>query len=86
MPRLDVWIFASCKPIYRNSMPLKFYAGAAGGLSTRAAVVLEEKGIPFEWVSVNPVAGETKSPEHLKRHPFGQLPVIVSVSWLLFDL
>ena len=67
-------------------MPLKFYAGTAGGLSTRAAVVLKEKGIPFEWVSLNGFAGETKSPEHLKRHPFGQLPVIVSIFRLCLDL
>ena len=34
-------------------------------------IVLARKGIAYDHVSVNVLAGETRTPEHLARHPFG---------------
>lgn len=40
-------------------------------------MLLAEKGVTdIEQVQVNVLAGEPKSPEHLKRHPFGKVPVV----------
>lgn len=40
-------------------------------------MLLAEKGFSdFEQVQVNVLAGEPKQPEHLRRHPFGKVPVL----------
>ena len=40
-------------------------------------MLLLEKGVAnYEQVSVNVLTGETKTPEHLQRHPFGKVPVL----------
>ncbi len=38
--------------------------------------VLAKKAIDYEQVPVNVLAGETRQPEHLARHPFGKVPVL----------
>ncbi|MFN3207740.1 MAG: glutathione S-transferase family protein [Roseovarius sp.] len=37
---------------------------------------LMENGIDYEQVPVNVLEGEPRQPEHLKRHPFGKVPVL----------
>src|SRR6202021_4154533 len=40
-------------------------------------MVLAEKGFTeFKQVPINVLQGEPKTPEHLKRHPFGKVPVL----------
>ena len=40
-------------------------------------MLLAEKGVgDYEQVPINVLAGEPKQPEHLKRHPFGKVPVV----------
>ena len=38
--------------------------------------ILAKKNIAYEQVPVNVLAGETRQPEHLARHPFGKVPVL----------
>ncbi len=38
-------------------------------------MVLADKGVAYDQVPVNVLAGETHQPEHLARHPFGKVPV-----------
>ena len=38
--------------------------------------VLAKKGISYTQVPVNVLTGETRTPEHLARHPFGKVPVL----------
>ena len=38
--------------------------------------VLAKKSIAYDQVPVNVLAGETRQPEHLARHPFGKVPVL----------
>lgn len=38
--------------------------------------VLARKGIGYDLVPVNVLTGETRTPEHLARHPFGKVPVL----------
>lgn len=40
-------------------------------------MLLAEKGVTqFKQVPLNVLEGETKTPEHLQRHPFGKVPVL----------
>jgi hypothetical protein len=41
------------------------------------AAVLKEKQVPFELVPVDLTNREQKTPEHLAKHPYGQVPYIV---------
>jgi glutathione S-transferase len=44
----------------------------------RALVILCETGLPFELVPVDVAGGEHKSAMWLDKHPFGQIPYMVS--------
>ncbi|MEM7499169.1 MAG: glutathione S-transferase family protein [Pseudomonadota bacterium] len=39
-------------------------------------MALKDKGIEYDQVPLNVLEGEPKQPEHLKRHPFGKVPVL----------
>jgi hypothetical protein len=61
-------------------MVLKLYSTAySSGGGGVVALVLAEKQIPFEHVVVDTHKREQKTPEFLAMHPFGQVPVIVSI-------
>lgn len=38
--------------------------------------ICQHFNIPFEYVNVNLMAGEQKSPEHLKINPNGKIPIL----------
>jgi glutathione S-transferase len=50
------------------------FDGSTFGRSVR--MVLRDKGIEYDQVQVNVLAGEPRQPEHLARHPFGKVPVL----------
>jgi len=52
-----------------------YLAGTANGL--RAAVTLEECGLPYKAHKIDLTKGEQRTPEFLKLNPAGQIPVIV---------
>ena len=58
-------------------MVLKLYSTTGSACAQRVAVVLNEKGIPFELSLVDAANGEHKGAEYLKKQPFGQIPYIV---------
>jgi len=59
-------------------MPKVTLYGFNGSTYVRTVKMLfVEKGFTdFEQVSVNVLKGEPNTPEHLKRHPFGKVPVL----------
>ena len=59
-------------------MVLKLYGTARSGWVRLVATVLLEKKVPFEFILVDFSKREHKSPEYLSKHPFGQVPYIVS--------
>ncbi|KAJ7641065.1 hypothetical protein FB45DRAFT_352399 [Roridomyces roridus] len=67
-------------------MVLKLHSGHhPGGGNGIVGLVLAEKQIPFELVHVDMAAKEHKTPEHLAKQPFGQVPYIVRTRQLNVD-
>lgn len=58
--------------------------GVPGSPYVRSVQVgLEEKGILYRFQAMGP--GDSKSPEHLARHPFGRVPVFQSGDFMLYE-
>lgn len=53
--------------------------------SSRPRWVLEELGVPYELVRLDPARGETRTPEHLARQPLGHVPVLDDGGHLIFE-
>ncbi|KAG8910841.1 hypothetical protein FRC02_006984 [Tulasnella sp. 418] len=51
----------------------------------RVATVCREKGIPYQLTPVDFATGEHKSPQHLEKQPFGQVPYIDDDGFILFE-
>uniref|UniRef100_A0A0D9Y8M0 glutathione transferase n=1 Tax=Oryza glumipatula TaxID=40148 RepID=A0A0D9Y8M0_9ORYZ len=66
--------------------PVKVFGPAMSTNVARVLVCLEEVGAEYELVNIDFKAMEHKSPEHLKRNPFGQMPAFQDGDLLLFDL
>ena len=55
---------------------LKLYGMEDSGNCYKACLILAHLGRPYEWVSVNSMAGETKTEEFLRMNPNGRVPVL----------
>ena len=51
----------------------------------RVRLCLNAMGLDYEFVRVNPMAGEHQTKEHLKRHPAGKIPAIDDEGFTLFE-
>lgn len=51
----------------------------------RPVWLLEELGVPFERIALDPTTGENKSPEYLKLNPTGKVPTLVDGDTVLFE-
>lgn len=58
-------------------MVLKLYGFPPSTTTRRVAQILYEKKVPFEFIEINRAEKEHKSPAHLDKQPFGQVPYIV---------
>lgn len=65
-------------------MVLKLYGSALSGSTRRVALVLKEKEVPYEFILVEMSKGEHKTPDYLKKQPFGQVPYIVRLLFSSF--
>lgn len=66
-------------------MTLKLYGLAASRNVRRVTVVLHEKKIPFEFITVDLSKGEHKQPAFLEKQPFGQIPYIDDDGFILYE-
>jgi len=56
---------------------IKLYGHELSGNSYKARLLLELLRIEYEWVKVDLMTGEHKSPEYLALNPFGQVPLLI---------
>ncbi|TVU17833.1 hypothetical protein EJB05_33893, partial [Eragrostis curvula] len=68
-----------------SSKPVKLYGWAVSPFVARALLSLEEAGVDYEHVPMNPDAGDHRRPEHLAMNPFGQVPVLEDGDLTLFE-
>jgi glutathione S-transferase len=65
-------------------MMLKIY-GWRKSRAVRCMWVMEELGLSYEQVPLNPHAGETRTPEYLALNPSGKIPTLVHDGFVLSE-
>ncbi|MBW4657979.1 MAG: glutathione S-transferase [Drouetiella hepatica Uher 2000/2452] len=64
---------------------IKLYGHEISGNSYKVRLFLSLLQLEFEWIKVDLSKAEQKSPEHLARNPFGQVPTLVDGAITLSD-
>ena len=64
---------------------IKLYGHELSGNSYKVRLFLDLLGLDYEWVKVDVMTGEHKSPEYLALNPFGQIPLLVDGDLQLAD-
>ncbi len=64
---------------------IKLYGHEMSGNSYKVRLLLELLNIDYEWIKVDLMKGEHKSPEYLALNPFGQVPLLVDGDTKLAD-
>lgn len=64
---------------------IKLYGHELSGNSYKVKLLLSLLGIEYEWIKVDVLKGEHKSPEFLSLNPFGQIPLLVDGETVLAD-
>ncbi|PPQ85461.1 hypothetical protein CVT25_006673 [Psilocybe cyanescens] len=66
-------------------MVLTLVGSPVSTCTRRVAMVLHEKGVPYEFKSVNLAKQEHKSPEYVEKQPFGVVPYIDDDGFILYE-
>jgi glutathione S-transferase len=64
---------------------IKLYGHELSGNSYKVKLLLSLLGLEFQWIKIDLLAGEHKSPEFLTINPFGQVPVLIDGETILAD-
>ncbi len=64
---------------------IKLYGHELSGNSYKVKLLLSLLGIDYEWVRVDLMQGEHKSPEFLALNPFGQVPLLIDGETIVAD-
>jgi glutathione S-transferase len=64
---------------------IQLYGDEMSGNSYKTRLFLELLNLEYEWVKVDLMKGEHKSPEYLALNPFGQVPLLVDGDTKLAD-
>jgi glutathione S-transferase len=64
---------------------IKLYGHEMSGNSYKVRLLLELLKIEYEWIKIDLMTGEHKSPEYLALNPFGQVPLLVDGETKLAD-
>lgn len=64
---------------------IKLYSHEMSGNSYKARLFLELLNLDYEWINVDLIKGEHKSPEYLALNSFGQVPLLVDGDIQLAD-
>ncbi|KAL3824987.1 hypothetical protein ACJIZ3_021016 [Penstemon smallii] len=68
-----------------ESKKLKLYSYWRSSCSCRVRIALNLKGLDYEYIPVNLLIGEQKSPEFLKLNPLGFVPLLVDGDIVIAD-
>ncbi|KAI9784343.1 MAG: hypothetical protein M1839_002404 [Geoglossum umbratile] len=68
-------------------MAIKVYGIPYSTCTMRVIMVLKEKGVEYEVIPIDLSKGQHKSktPEHMKNQPFGQIPFIDDDGYILYE-
>ncbi|KAM0181322.1 hypothetical protein ACHAPC_007366 [Botrytis cinerea] len=66
-------------------MGLKLYGMRQATCTQRVLTTLAEKGVDYELILVNLMAGEQKAPSYLEKQPFGKVPVLDDNGFLIYE-
>ncbi|TRM70260.1 thioredoxin-like protein [Schizophyllum amplum] len=66
-------------------MVFTLYGNPMSTCTRRVGIVLMEKKVPFKFVPIDFSKGEHKSPEYLKKQPFGQVPYLDDDGFIVFE-
>ncbi|KAJ3572929.1 hypothetical protein NP233_g2765 [Leucocoprinus birnbaumii] len=66
-------------------MVVKLYGFRISTATRRVAQILHEKRVPFEFIDLDRATSQQKSPEHLARQPFGQVPVLDDDGFIIYE-
>ncbi|KXN81348.1 Glutathione S-transferase 3 [Leucoagaricus sp. SymC.cos] len=66
-------------------MVLKLYGSPISPPVKLVATICYEMNVPYEFVPIDLMKGETKSAEHLARNPWGKIPVIDDNGFILYE-
>lgn len=69
----------------RETTMIKLYGHEISGNSYKVQLMLSLLKLEYEWVRVDLMKGEHKSPEYLAMNPFGQVPLLVDGEKQLAD-
>jgi glutathione S-transferase len=64
---------------------IKLYGHEISGNSYKVRLMLALLSLDYEWVEVDLMQGEQKSPDYLAMNPFGQVPLLVDGETTLAD-
>ncbi|MEG4317542.1 MULTISPECIES: glutathione S-transferase N-terminal domain-containing protein [unclassified Microcoleus] len=64
---------------------IKLYGHEVSGNSYKVRLLLSLLNLEYEWIKVDLMKGEHKSPEFLALNPFGQVPLLVDGDTILAD-
>ncbi|XP_022895612.1 glutathione S-transferase zeta class-like [Olea europaea var. sylvestris] len=67
------------------SKKLKLYSYWRSSCSCRVRIALKLKGLDYEYIAINLLKGDQKSPEFLKLNPLGYVPVLVDGDFVVAD-
>ncbi|EJT99362.1 glutathione S-transferase C-terminal-like protein [Dacryopinax primogenitus] len=77
-PIADLWQMGT------KASTVTLYGSRLSPSTQRVELILREKDIPYDFVSVNMREKEHKSESHFTKQPFGQVPVLVDGSLQLY--
>jgi glutathione S-transferase len=66
------------------TMAIKLYSWPRSS-GTRVSWTLEELGVPYEYVTLDPQKGEHRTPQYLALHPLGKIPALIDGDQTFFE-
>ncbi|KAG7089028.1 hypothetical protein E1B28_010739 [Marasmius oreades] len=66
-------------------MVIKLYGHPRSVCTTRVAIVLYQKEIPYELITIDFANAEHKSPAFKEKQPFGQIPYLEDNGFIVFE-